>query len=378
MSLTIGIDVRKIRDGGIGRYLEGLLAALSALDGPERYVLFASDAARDTLPGSLPTSLEAPRFRLVRCDAPLYSMRELFAFRGAARRFGLDVLHFPHYVRALAPGCAVAVTIHDAIHLSHPPSLPAAIYARAMLTWSARSAAVLFTPSSAARSDVARRLDVPESRFRVAPNGVDARFAPPPAAGVASFRAARALALDYVLCLGTHRPHKNVAAAIEGFVAAALPNAEIVICASEERSAERFRVLERPGVRVLANVGDRELPLLYGGARIVLAPSLAEGFGLGPLEACACGAPVLATGIPAHREVLGDAVSWLDASGRSAEIAAGLASLWGDEARRAELARRGPDHARSYPWNRTAVITRDGYRAAGAPRTAQLPDAERL
>jgi len=176
---VIGIDARKIRDFGIGRYLEGLLGGLAALDGDEGYVLFVPTARREDLPGALPRALAPGRFRLVACDTPLYSLRELFTFWGAARRHGLDLLHFPHYVRSLDPGCPIAVTIHDAIHLSHPPGVRARVYAQAMMRWSARTASALFTVSAAVRDDLAARLRVPAARFRVTPNGVAPVFAPP-------------------------------------------------------------------------------------------------------------------------------------------------------------------------------------------------------
>jgi glycosyltransferase involved in cell wall biosynthesis len=371
--LAIGIDARKIRDGGIGRYLQGLLGALASQDGPEHYVLFLADETRGALPGDLGSRLAADRFRLVRCPAPLYSIRELFAFRGAATRSGLGLLHFPHYVRAFDPGCPVAVTIHDAIHLSHPPSPAAAFYARAMLTWSARTAAALFTPSESARRDLAARLRVPATRFRVAPNGVDPMFSPPSAEERASFRRARGLERDYVLCLGTHRRHKNVPAAVAGFAAAALPEGELVIPAPTDGDAERLRLWVRPGVRVLAPVADRELPLLYACSRLVLAPSVAEGFGLGPLEAAACGAPVLATAIPAHREVLGDAAAFIAGAAGPAEIADALRSLWESEERRRDLSARGPGRASRFPWSVTAASTLAGYREAATGAGSAAP-----
>jgi len=256
------------------------------------------------------------------------------------------------------------VTIHDAIHLSHPPSRAAAIYARAMMTLSARTAAVLFTPSESARRDVATRLGVDAARFRVVPNAVDGRFAPPSAGRVEEFRVARGLPPAWIFCVGSHRPHKNVAAAVDAFVAAALPDTALVLAAADEEGAGRLRPLARPGVRILAGVADDEMPLLYGGARFVVAPSIAEGFGLGPLEACACGAPVAATAIPSHVEVLGDAAEWIGAAGGAADIAAALTRLARDGARRSELSRRGPERARRFRWEAAARATLDGWRAA--------------
>jgi alpha-1,3-rhamnosyl/mannosyltransferase len=357
----IGIDVRKIRDGGIGRYLEGLLGALAAGPGDEEFVLFG---AEHDLPATLRERLRERAFRFVACDAGLYSLRELFAFRGAARRHGLHLMHFPHYVRSLDPGCPVTITIHDCIHLSHPPSLAARLYAQTMLHWAARSAATLFVPSESTQHDVSARLGVPAERIHVSPNGVDARFAPRSEEAKARFRRERALSTEFVLCVGTHRSHKNVGPALDGFHAANLADAEIVLAAADSRTARPLRDLAAERARVLLDVADHELPLLYASARIVLAPSLAEGFGLVPLEAAACGAAVLASAIPAHHEVLADAAAWIAAPAGAVEIAAALTALWRDDARRADLSARGVPRARLFPWSRCAEATRHGWRAA--------------
>lgn len=361
---TIGIDARKIRDDGIGRYVEGLLRAFATDGGEERYVLFAAPAGPRAFPEELRALLPADRFRLAPFAAPLYSAREIVAFRGIARRHGIDVIHFPHYVRGLAPGCPVVVTIHDAIHLEYGRSIAARLYARAMMTWSVRSAARTLTVSDAARDDLARRLRVPAERITVTPNAVDARFAPPDPAAVAAFRASRGLDAPYVLCMATHRPHKNLAAAVEAFARAALQEAAFVVPARDRDAAARLApFLAAPGARLVEIVPDADLPLLYAGARIVLCPSRAEGFGLPGLEAAACGAAVLATPIPAHREVLGDAAAYAAGTG-SAELAGALTSLWRDDAARSALARRGPARAARFSWEETAGRTRDAYRAA--------------
>ncbi|MBZ0269342.1 glycosyltransferase family 4 protein, partial [bacterium] len=309
---TVGIDARKVRDFGIGRYIEGLLRALAGGEGDERYVLFVSPDPDRGLPPSLREALPGDRFRTVPLAAPLYSARELLAFRGAARRFGLDLLHFPHYVRALAPGCPVVVTIHDAIHLEYAGSVAARGYARAMMTWSVRSAARTLTVSEAARADLARRLRVPHDRIRVTPNGVDARFTPPEPAAVREFRARHGLADPFVLCMATHRPHKNLPAAVEAFRRADLDAAFVVPARDRNAGAHLAPFLATGRMRLAEAVPDDELPLLYAAARLVLCPSLEEGFGLPGLEAAACGAAVLASPIPAHREVLGEAAAFAE------------------------------------------------------------------
>jgi len=365
MSLTVGIDARKVRDYGIGRYLQGLLGGLDALEGEERYVLFLPEPSLAALPGGLPARLSPDRFRTVRCGAGLNSPAELFAFRGSAARHGLDVLHFPHYVRGFAPGCPVVVTIHDAIHLAFPRSPAAWLVARALLGLSARSAAALLTVSESARDDLSVRLGVPRDRFRVTPNGIAPSFAPPEREAIARFRRERGLEEPFVLCVASHRKHKNLSGAVRAFRLAGLGGADLVVPARDGEAARALaphRDAAAP-FRILVGVRDEDLPPLYAAARVVLIPSLAEGFGLPALEAAACGAAVLAVGIPAHREVLGDAAA-LAPDGDPETLARELAALWADGDRRARIAERGPARAALFRWDRTARLTRDAYREA--------------
>ncbi|MFN8176609.1 MAG: glycosyltransferase family 1 protein [bacterium] len=367
---AIGIDARKIHDAGIGRHVEGLLGALAALDGPERFVLFLRDPDRAGLPGDLPQRLDPDRFRLARCAAPLYSVRELLAFRGVARAHRLGLLHIPHYVRPFVPGSPVTVTIHDAIHLEEPPSWAAWTYARAMMAWAVRSSAALLTVSEASRADLERVLPESRGKWHVAPNGVDlVRFARPSEDALAAFRRARGLDSDFVLVVASHRPHKNLAAAVRAFSAAAPSDLHLVLPARDDEAARRLAPFVRgvPRARLLAPVPDAHLPGLYAAARVVLVPSRREGFGLPGLEAAACGAAVLASPIAAHREVLGDAAAYA-ATPSVDDLAEALRALASDAARRAALARAGPARAALFPWRELAARTLAVWRSVLDPR----------
>lgn len=177
MSLRIAIDARKLADFGIGSYLRGLLAGLAALEDDSRYLLLAPPAAAELLP-DLPA-----RFEWIDERAPHYSAAELVAISRQARRLGADLLHCPHYVVPFGPPCPVVVTIHDAIHLTHPETLPrpralAFAYAKLMLARAARVAARVIAVSAAAADELGAELRIAPGKLVVVPNGVDARFGP--------------------------------------------------------------------------------------------------------------------------------------------------------------------------------------------------------
>jgi glycosyltransferase involved in cell wall biosynthesis len=367
---VIGVDARKIRDFGIGRFLEGLLAGIARAGSGERFVLFVRPGTTHaSLPGDLSRLLDPARFTLVPCGAALYSARELFTFSGAARRHGLDLFYSPHYVRGVSPGCPVAVTVHDATHLAEPPSPAAWAYARVMLSWAVHTSALLLTDSNAARDDLERHVPESRGRWRVVPLGVDpTRFHPASEESIAQVRRRHALSGPFVLAMGSHRAHKNLDAAIQAFAQAArdepaLANATLVIPARDAAEAARLAPLAaRSAARVVAPVADEDLVALYSAATIVMVSSRREGFGLPGLEALACGAAVLASPIPAHREVLGDGAEYA-ASVTADDLARGLTRLARDPARRAELAVRGPERAARFTWDETARRTLEAWRS---------------
>ena len=364
--LTVGIDARKIRDFGIGRYVEGLVEEFATSEPGMRFVLFLPREGREAIPPALRARLDEERFRTVILDVPLYSLREIIAFAGAAGRHGLDVLHFPHYVSGIAAGCPLVVTIHDVTHLKFPPSRLKLVYARAMMGWSAKRARIVLTGTQASREDLMSHLGLDPSRIRLTPYGVGPAFRPPGDEEVARFRERRGLTDPFVLCVASHRPHKNLAGALEGFGRSGLGDeTEILIPARDPESSAPLRPLLEgtEKARLLHGVTDEELPLLYRAARIVLAPSLSEGFGLPPLEAAACGATVLASAIPPHLEVLGDAAVFFDPASAD-DLASSLTRVWHDSRRREEVAARGPERAREFSWTRTAALTAEAYREA--------------
>lgn len=175
MSARIAIDARKLADFGIGSYLRGLISGLAAIDEDHHYLLLAPPGAAALLP-NLPA-----RFEWIEEDAPHYSRAELFAISRQVRRLRADLLHCPHYVVPFAPPCPVVVTVHDAIHLTHPEALPrprafAYGYAKVMLGRAARIAERVIAVSHAAAAELQSELRIAPGKLVVVSNGVDEIF----------------------------------------------------------------------------------------------------------------------------------------------------------------------------------------------------------
>jgi glycosyltransferase involved in cell wall biosynthesis len=367
--------------GGVGRYVDCLVAALEA-DGaalmvvcqPRDAQLYAALAPHaDVVP-----AVE----RLVARTARL--TWEQTTLPWLIRRARVDVVHCPHYTMPLATPAATVVTLHDATFFTDPGvhSPVKAHFFRAWTRTSLRRADVCVVPSAStarelrrvAGPDVARKVD----SLHVVHHGVDAnRFHPPSPEEKIVVR--RRLSLDtspYVAFLGALEPRKNVPALIRGFarasqIRARRPDPPALVLAGQpgwdsqvecalQAVPHRIRVI-RAGYLPLA-----ELSGFLGGAAVVTYPSLGEGFGLPVLEAMAAGAAVLTTRRLSLPEVGGDAVAYcgIDAD----DIAAGLVELLDDPARRAELSAAAQRRAKDFSWAASATLHRDAYSRAVAAR----------
>jgi len=359
--------------GGVGRYVDEVLAALADLG--TDLVVVAQPRDVDQLAAAL------PGVRVVAAPAavarrPVRLAWEQLGLPRLARRERADVLHCPHYTMPLLARVPVVVTLHDATFFSHP-ELHSAVKRRFFRTWTrlaVRRAAALVVPSAATRDEVLRFAGGRAQQFTVAHHGVDAgRFHPALADEVARVRAALGLAADapYVAFLGTLEPRKNVPALVRGWASAVAdrPDAPALVLAggrgwdTEVDPAvaavpAALRVL-RPGYLPL-----EDLAPFLAGATVVAYPSLGEGFGLPVLEAMACAATVLTTRELSLPEVGGDAVAYCGTSAQ--EIAAALGALLDDPARRAELAAAGLARAAGFTWRAAAQEHLVAYRAAAA------------
>lgn len=239
-----------------------------------------------------------------------------------------------------------AVLVYDVAFLAHPewfrPSFRRTY--GAVTVRAARGAGTLVTTSAFSADEIADRLGVDRRRIEVVAPGVDERFRPPTADAVEAVRRRLDLPARFVVVVGSLDPRKNLERA-----AAAAAAADVPVLGVGARP-EAFRGAAPPHrLRWLGRLDDAELVAVYGAATLLAYPSRYEGFGLPPLEAMACGTPVVAADIPALRANLAgaallappeDAAAWADAVGR----------LAADRSLAAELAAAGIERAARFTW----------------------------
>ncbi len=348
--------------GGVGRYVDGLLGALDAMDANMVVVAQRSDHERYTR--LLPNAVIIPAPAAI-AHRPARLAWEQTGLPLLATQVGAKVLHSPFYTCPLRAGCPVTVTVHDATFFTEPEHYEKSrrTFFRSAIKTSLRRAARVIVPSKATRDELIRLLDADPTRIDVAYHGVDpAAFHAPSDDDKARVRARLGLgSTPYVAFLGVKEPRKNVPNLIRGWVMAvadmADPPALVVAGGSghddeiDQAAAEvpaKLRLL-RPGY-----LRSADLPGYLGGALVAAYPSHGEGFGLAILEAMACGAPVLTTPRLSLPEVGGDAVAYTGESPE--EIARDLGSLLADEPRRLALAKAGADRAKEFTWESSAEV----------------------
>ena len=365
--VTVAVDARKLFDGGVGTYLRGLVRACAARPSEFAFVALVDPNDRDRV--------DWPGVREVPVTAGKYGIAEHLAVPAAARQAGAGLLHEPHYTLPVGWSGPSVVTVHDLTHLRFPHFFPpgAALYARAMAGFAVHRARRVIVDSEDTRVDVIERLGADPQRVRVIHLGVSPALVRPPAAEIESFRATSGLPSGYLLYVGARKRHKNLALLVEALARIPEDTRPHLVLSGPPLAPgdDLLGHAHKHGVARWIHGSDAVhddagLAKLYAGASLYLQPSLAEGFGLPPLEAMACGTPVVSSTAGSLPEVLGDAAVLLPAAGSDAaeQWAGTIVRLLGDDAARARMVAAGIAQAARFTWEKAADATLAVYREA--------------
>ena len=340
---------------GIGRYVTGLAGALVPLLEPdERLSLLHHPAHPLRLPAS--TSVSP-----VSCASSPFGFTQQWTLPRLLAQLGAALYHSPYYLMPYHSGIPTVLTVYDLIPLLF--SSQSTARARLLYRWATaaalRAARRVVVISEATRNDLLRHFAVAPGRVVTVMPAADPAFRPQPLDAVAAIRTRHKLPQEFVLYLGSNKPHKNLVRLVDAWAALAgtTPALLVIAGAWDPRYDGARRRAEALGLResvcFLGRVPEADLPGLYTAAAAFIFPSLYEGFGLPVLEAMACGVPVACANASSLPEVAGDAALLFDPLDSPA-MAQAMGQLLADAELRQELARRGLARAAGFSWTRTA------------------------
>ncbi len=360
--MLIGIDARMLRYSGIGKYIQNLIENLARIDRKNQYILFVKE--NDL--GICKINQENFNFQVVR--ASLFSPREQLSLPIEIKRNRLDTFHTPHFNLPLFSPVKKVVTIHDLIPSIFPKarsSRLSRLYYRFMNSQAAKKAGKIIVDSKNTKKDLLKFFKILEGKIEVIYGGVSERFKPVnDTESLEAIKKKFNSTKNFLLYVGLRKPHKNLVSLIKvlGILRGKMDfDIQLVIVGKKdprftqvEEAAKKLDLVEE--VLSLGEVSDEDLVLLYNAAQIFLFPSLYEGFGLPPLEAMACGTPVISSNTSSLPEVLGDAALLIDPNDTNKWVEKIKAVLTSEDLRK-KLKRKGLERARHFSWKRAAQDT---------------------
>ena len=368
--MIIGVDLRVLASGqhsGVEEYTEQVVRHMVGLDAHISWRFIS--LGRRGVPWR--PWFDAPTIRRVHCGIPSSVGWLAGATVGWPRldqvAGGVDVMFFPHLVLgAVSPQCPVVSTWHDMSYEMMPEFLSPRQRLwhsiQMMPRWQAHRARHIICVSQSTARDVVSRYGIAEDRVRVIHSGVDTQCVRAGDEEIQAYRQAHRLPERFVLALGTIEPRKNIEMLVSAFEEIASRTAcDLVIAGSHGWQAHALirRIASSPvssRIHVVGPVEPSQRALLVSSADAVVYPSYLEGFGFPPLEALACGVPVVASHTSAIAEVAGQWAVLVDPY-RAQSVATGILYALEDQALRSRARLSARTVREKYSWETTAQKT---------------------
>ncbi len=382
--MLIGIDAHHLEGNrtGVGRYLINLLQEWSKFNDqlslrPElgaraisnvKFVLYF----KDEVPADLPKS-EFFENKLLKVGSTAKFMH--WDLPRVAKKAQVDILFCPGYIAPICYSGKIALTLHDIIYEAHPEWFNwQSLADRILLKWvskkSAKKADVIFVISEFTRQEVIRCYKVAPEKIKLINLAADASLTKFSGDDLHKIKEKYRIENKFAFYVGSIFSRRHLAEIIEAFgrLAAQKPDLQLILGGkdyTQEKNIADLMVrqndaLAREVVVRVDFIGDSDLKLLYSACAFFIWLSDYEGFGLPPLEAMSCGAPVITSDATSLKEVAGDAAFLIRNNSDVEEIYQAMRRLIEDENLRQELIRKGKEQAKKFSWERCARETFEG------------------
>lgn len=354
----IGFDARMVAHSGIGSRVQGVLRELSTV-ASKRGIEITLLGNRNTLEEKLGSKIFG-QYGFLPYDAEIYSLRE---WAGISRMKDFDLLDIPHFNAPIRYLDRCIVTIHDIIPFrmrEFHSSFLKQTYLRFVFSRIRKKAKAIVTVSDFTAKDVEEVFSISRERMITIYNGIDSKaFHQRSDAKIRNFRKKYDLEQNYLLSVGIGKEHKNLGFVLRSFRklwSEKLLDRTWVIAGASGKLPEYLRK-DAEGwedkIKVLPYLTEDELATLYSGAGLLVYPSLYEGFGFPPVEAQACGCPVLSSDASVLPEILGGTAFYFDPKNHS-EFESELLSLLGSKRRLHSKEKSGIKNSKRFDWKKTA------------------------
>ncbi len=371
MRVCLDVQSAVVQRAGVGRYTKVLAQHLGSVAPDDEFVFPYFDFKRRGEPFAVPAGTWRPIHwcpgRIAQAAWKTLGFPPYEWFAGAA-----DVYHFPNFVIPPMRHGKAIVTVHDLAFKRFPEFAEDrnVRYLDATMQATVAHAEAVITVSEFSAREIEELLGVPREQIFVVYHGIGDTFGACDAATTQNTLNELGIDRPYLLTVGTVEPRKNLPFLIDLFERLDDFDGYLVIAGGRgwkyEPIFERIRQSPRQAdIRYVEYVDDTRLPALYTGARAFILTSFYEGFGFPPLEAMACGTPVVSSAGGSLAEVLGNAAMVLDTFEPDRWHAAVQRAV-SDSTLRADLSAKGRAHARGFTWDAAARATHAVYRQVAA------------
>lgn len=345
------------RKTGNETYIRGLLSGLARLQDEWSAEFEISVIVTDQF-----SDARSGAFRWFEIPVGNFAVRNFVTIPSLLSRKRADLYHGSYWLRFWSQPCPSVLMVHDLSFVAFPQGFhrhEQLVYAN-LVKWCARAARGIVTVSEFSKTELTKWWEIPPERITVTPNGIDDAFQPAEKAGAGP-----------LLYVGNLHPRKNLVTLLEAFVRLRSVHRIAVtlkiVGQPTWMSEGVFDTVRRNGldssVEFTGYISQQELVRSYQDATFLIYPSLYEGFGLPPVEAMACGCPVITSDGTSLPEVTGDAAKLVDPTDPIA-LADAMAALLSSPEARAKMRAAGLAQVQRFTWERCARTTLDAWRRA--------------
>lgn len=365
--MRIGIDARLVyyRQAGISQYTIRLLDEFAAMGADDEFIVLQSRKHRSQL-------VSAANFQRRGLWTPPHHRFEQILLPLELAAVDLDVLHSPDFIPPFRRKCRSVITIHDLNFLLYPHFLtPESASYYGQIDQAVRQCDYIIAVSESTKRDIIQLTGAPEDKISVVHEAAHPIYRPlQDEAFIRQAKTRLGISRKFILFVSTIEPRKNVPTLLMAYKQLLDSyHAEVDLVLAGEKGwlfGEVFALVDKLGlgerVRFLGRVSPEDLLGLYNAAQLLVHPAFYEGFGLPPLEAMACGTPVVASNTSSLPEVVGDAALLVEPT----DVDGMTVALWrvlSDGALRQQMSDKGLKRASMFSWRRAAIETMVIYRS---------------